>query len=229
MSLASILVVDDESAIRRLLRTTLKVQDYTVLEAGSVDEALRTLETERVDLVILDLGLPDGDGMDVLRNTRLTSAVPIILLSSTDDERTKVAAFDAGADDFVTKPFGAEELVARIRTALRHRVQEQGGKPVFRVDGLFVDLLRRHVMRDGVDVKLSPKEFELLQQLVIHAGKVLTHRHLLREIWQSSNVDDVPYLRVYVRQLRSKLEVDPERPALITTEPGVGYRMRAPG
>jgi two-component system KDP operon response regulator KdpE len=165
----------------------------------------------------------------VLRNTRLTSAVPIILLSSTDDERTKVAAFDAGADDFVTKPFGAEELVARIRTALRHRVQEQGGKPVFRVDGLFVDLLRRHVMRDGVDVKLSPKEFELLQQLVIHAGKVLTHRHLLREIWQSSNVDDVPYLRVYVRQLRSKLEVDPERPALITTEPGVGYRMRAPG
>jgi two-component system KDP operon response regulator KdpE len=224
-----ILVVDDEPAIRRLLRSTLGVQDYSVLEAASVKEALEVLGRDKVDLVILDLGLPDGDGLEVIRTLRPDSALPIIVLSSRDDERGKVQALDAGADDYVTKPFGVEELVARIRAALRHRVQAQGGKPLFQQDGLSVDLVHRKISRDGAEVKLSPKEYEILQQLVIHAGKVLTHRHLLREVWQSENDDDVVYLRVYIRQLRGKLEADPARPALILTEPGVGYRLRVSG
>jgi len=228
MSLAAgiILVVDDEPAIRRLLRSTLGVQDYSVVEAATVAEALEVLGRERVDLIILDLGLPDGDGLEVIRKLRPDSALPIIVLSSRDDERGKVEALDAGADDYVTKPFGVEELVARIRAALRHRVQAQGGKPVFQQDGLVVDLVHRRISRDGAEIKLSPKEYEILQQLVIHAGKVLTHRHLLREVWGTDNDDDVVYLRVYIRQLRGKLEADPARPALILTEPGVGYRLR---
>jgi two-component system KDP operon response regulator KdpE len=228
MSLASgtVLIVDDEVPIRRLLRTTLSVQDYNVLEAGSVAEALDMLAAEKVDLVILDLGLPDGDGIEVIRTVRLESETPIIVLSARNDERGKVAALDAGADDYVTKPFGAEELMARVRTAMRHRVQKQGGQPLFQADGLCVDLVRRIVTRDGKDVKLSPKEYGILQQLVIHAGKVLTHKHLLREVWGSENEDDVPYLRVYIRQLRGKLEANPEQPSLILTEPGVGYRLR---
>ena len=221
-----ILVVDDEPAIRRLLRSTLGVQDYTILEAANVAQALEVLGREKVDLIILDLGLPDGDGFEVIRKLRPDSQVPIIVLSSRDDERGKVQALDAGADDYVTKPFGVEELVARIRTALRHRVQAQGGKPVFQSEGLTVDLVHRRITRDGAEVKLSPKEYDILQQLVIHAGKVLTHRHLLREVWGSENDDDVAYLRVYIRQLRGKLETDPAQPALILTEPGVGYRLR---
>ncbi len=221
-----ILVVDDEPAIRRLLRSTLGVQDYTILEAASVAQALEVLGREKVDLIILDLGLPDGDGFEVIQKLRPDSQVPIIVLSSRDDERGKVQALDAGADDYVTKPFGVEELVARIRTALRHRVQAQGGKPVFQSDGLTVDLVHRRITRDGAEVKLSPKEYDILQQLVIHAGKVLTHRHLLREVWGSENDDDVAYLRVYIRQLRGKLETDPAQPTLILTEAGVGYRLR---
>jgi two-component system KDP operon response regulator KdpE len=221
-----ILIVDDEPPIRRLLRNTLRVQDYLIHEAGSVHEALQVLKREKVDLMILDLGLPDGDGLDVIREVRQSLPLPIIVLSSRDDERGKVEALDAGADDYVTKPFGVDELMARIRTALRHRVQDQGGKPEYENEGLSVDLVRRTVMRKGEEVKLSPKEYGILQQLVIHAGKVLTHRHLLREVWGSHNEDDVAYLRVYIRQLRSKLEPDPESPALILTEPGVGYRLR---
>ena len=221
-----ILVVDDEPAIRRLLRSTLGVQDYTVLEAASVAQALEVLSREKVDLIILDLGLPDGDGFEVIKKLRPDSQVPIIVLSSRDDESGKVQALDAGADDYVTKPFGVEELVARIRAALRHRVQAQGGKPVFQSEGLTVDLVHRRITRDGNEVKLSPKEYDILQQLVIHAGKVLTHRHLLREVWGSENDDDVAYLRVYIRQLRGKLETDPAQPTLILTEPGVGYRLR---
>jgi two-component system, OmpR family, KDP operon response regulator KdpE len=222
-----ILVVDDEPAIRRLLRNTLQVHDYDIAEAASVAEALEFLEHGKPDVMILDLGLPDGDGLDVLRQLRATSQLPVIVLSSRGDERGKVQALDAGADDYVTKPFGVEELVARIRAALRHRVQAQGGQPVFQQGGLSVDLVHRHILRDGVEVKLSPKEYDILQQLVIHAGKVLTHRHLLREVWDSGNEDDVAYLRVYIRQLRGKLETDPARPALILTEPGVGYRLKA--
>src|SRR5581483_11207304 len=225
----AILVVDDEPAIRRLLRSTLGVHDYRVLEAATVAEALERLARDRIDLVILDLGLPDADGLEVIRKLRPDSAVPVIVLSSRDDERGKVEALDAGADDYVTKPFGVEELVARIRAALRHRVQAQGGKPVFQQDGLSVDLVHRRISRDGVAIKLSPKEYEILQQLVIHAGKVLTHRHLLRAVWGTENDDDVVYLRVYIRQLRGKLEADPARPALILTEPGVGYRLQVSG
>jgi len=221
-----ILVVDDEPAIRRLLRSTLGVQDYVVLEAASVAQALEVLEREKVDLIILDLGLPDGDGFEVINKLRPDSQVPIVVLSSRDDERGKVQALDAGADDYVTKPFGVEELVARIRAALRHRVQAQGGKPVFQCEGLAVDLVHRRITLNGAEVKLSPKEYDILQQLVIHAGKVLTHRHLLREVWGSENDDDVAYLRVYIRQLRGKLEADPAQPTLILTEPGVGYRLR---
>lgn len=226
MDSGRILIVDDEPAIRRLLRSTLGVQDYSVLEAAGVAQALEVLGREKVDLIILDLGLPDGDGLEVINKLRPHSQVPIIVLSSRDDERGKVQALDAGADDYVTKPFGVEELVARIRAALRHRVQAQGGKPLFQADGLSVDLVHRRILRDGAEIKLSPKEYDILQQLVIHAGKVLTHRHLLREVWGSDNDDDVAYLRVYIRQLRGKLEPDPARPALILTEPGVGYRLR---
>lgn len=221
-----ILIVDDELPIRRLLRNTLKVQGYAVLEAGSVKEALQCAAADKFDVMILDLGLPDGDGLRIIERLKPALSQPIIVLSSRGDDGGKVAALDAGADDYVTKPFSVEELMARIRAALRHRVQDQGGKPLFTAGGLSVDLVRRTVLRDGVEVKLSPKEYGILQQLVLHAGKVLTHRHVLREVWGQENTDDVAYLRVYIRQLRGKLEVDPEQPTLIITEPGVGYRLR---
>ena len=224
----TVLIVDDEAAIRRLLLTTLRAQSYNVLEAGSVAEALAVLRSARVDVVILDLGLPDGDGIDVIRAMRPASQVPVIVLSVRNDERGKVAALDAGADDYMTKPFGVDELMARVRMALRHRFQAQGGQPVYRSEGLTVDLTRRLVMRDGQTIKLSAKAFSLLQPLVVHAGKVLTHRHLMIEAWGPDKADDVSSLRVYIRWLRSKLEKDPERPALILTEPGVGYRLRMP-
>jgi two-component system KDP operon response regulator KdpE len=225
---ATILVVDDEPPIRRLLRNILSVQDYAVVEAASGTEALHRVATISPDAVILDLGLPDLDGIAVIARIRETSSVPIVVLSSRDDEKAKVAALDQGADDYVTKPFGAEELVARIRTALRHRLQQQGARPVFRSAGLEVDLVRRLVSVGGAEVKLSPKEYDILRQLVIHAGKVLTHRHLLREVWGEDALADVQYLRVYIRQLRHKIESDPERPQHILTETGVGYRLRAP-
>ena len=226
MDAASILIVDDELPIRRLLRNTLRVNDYRVLEAGSLAEARAVLTSEKPDLMILDLGLPDGDGHELIDELRPASRLPILVLSSRTDDGGKVRALDAGADDYVTKPFSLEELLARIRTALRHRVQQQGGRPLYAVDGLSVDLVRRIVLRDGAEVKLSPKEYGILQQLVIHAGRVLTHKHLLREVWSDDNSGDVAYLRVYIRQLRGKLEADPEQPALILTEPGVGYRLK---
>jgi two-component system KDP operon response regulator KdpE len=227
MSAGCILIVDDEPAIRRLLRTTLRVHEYEVLEAAFAAEALELVAAKKIDVVILDLGLPDADGNDVIRRVRESSGVPIIVLSARNDERGKVAALDAGADDYVTKPFSVEELMARIRAALRHCVQAQGGQPVFRAGDLSVDLVRRIVTRDGAEVKLSPKEYGILQQLVIHAGKVLTHRHLLREVWNSEDEGNAAYLRVYIRQLRSKLEANPEQPQLIITEAGVGYRLRS--
>jgi len=177
--------------------------------------------------VILDLGLPDRDGLDLLATIRQTSQVPVIVLSSRGDERGKVAAFDLGADDYVTKPFGMAELVARIRAALRHRLQVEGAEPVFHSGDLSVDLVRRIVRVKDEEVKLSPKEYDILRQLVLHAGKVLTHKHLLREVWGPAT-EDVQYLRIYIRQLRQKLEADPERPRLILTEAGVGYRLTAP-
>jgi two-component system KDP operon response regulator KdpE len=223
-----VLVVEDEDAIRRLLWTTLCAHDYRVYEATSVAAALDVVQNNKIDLIILDLGLSDGDGIEVINAVRPTSQVPIVVVSARSDERGKVAALDAGADDYITKPFGAEELMARIRAAFRHQVQQQGGQPVFCWEGLTVDLVRRVVSRDGVEVKLSPKEYNLLQPLVIHAGKVLTHHLLMREAWGTNRADDISSLRVYIRLLRNKLENDPDQPTLILTEPGVGYRLRIP-
>jgi two-component system KDP operon response regulator KdpE len=223
-SLVTILVVDDEPAIRRLLRTSLSVQGYRIAEAETAGAALAEIRDYPPDVVILDLGLPDRDGLDVVATVRQSSAVPIIVLSSRGDERAKVEALELGADDYVTKPFGMAELVARIRAALRHRLQAQGEEPVFRSGDLSVDLVRRIVRVKDVETKLSPKEYDILRELVIHAGKVLTHKHLLREVWGPAT-SDVQYLRIYIRQLRQKLEPDPERPTLILTEPGVGYRL----
>jgi two-component system KDP operon response regulator KdpE len=221
-----ILVVDDEPPIRRLLRTTLAAQDYRVEEAADGDAALDFLKRNPVDLIVLDLGLPGMDGLDVVRRLRAGGNVtPIIILSSRDDEAGKVAALDLGADDYVSKPFGAEELSARIRAALRHRLQREGEKPLFRSGELSMDLVRRVVTVRGDDVKLTPREYDLLRLLVSHAGKVLTHKFILHEVWGGET--DVQYLRIYVRTLRQKLEADPERPSLILTEQGVGYRLRA--
>jgi two-component system KDP operon response regulator KdpE len=223
-----ILVVDDEPQIRRFLRTSLGAQGYEVAEVASGSEALAALEGEAPDLVILDLGLPDMDGFEVLAKARAKTLAPVIVLSIRGDERGKVRALDLGADDYVTKPFGMDELLARVRTALRHRLQVQGEPPVFRSGRLSVDLVRRIVTLDGAEVKLSAREYDVLRLLVAHAGKVLTHKFLLREVWGPANVEDVQYLRVYIRNLREKLEADPTRPQYILTETGVGYRLRAP-
>ena len=221
-----ILIVDDEPAIRRFLRTALSAQEYRVEEAGDGEAALEFLKRNPVDLVVLDLGLPGMDGLDVVRALRAQgSLTPIVVLSSRDDEAGKVAALDLGADDYVSKPFGMEELSARIRAALRHRLQQEGEKPAFRSGDLCVDLVRRVVTRAGIEVKLTPREYDLLRLLVTHAGKVLTHKMILREVWGGET--DVQYLRVYIRTLRQKLEADPEQPNLILTEQGVGYRLRA--
>jgi two-component system, OmpR family, KDP operon response regulator KdpE len=226
---ATILVVDDEPPIRRLLRTSLDAQGYDVVEAGTGADALLAVEREKPDLVILDLGLPDLSGVEVLRALRQRSSLPVIILSVRDDERGKVEALDLGADDYVTKPFGVEELVARIRTALRHRFQAQGEKPLYVSGEIAVDLVRRTVKRAGADVHLSPKEYDLLAELVANAGKVLTHRHILAKVWGPAHTEDAQYLRVFIRNLRNKLESDPAQPQLILTEPGVGYRLREGG
>jgi len=221
---AVILIVEDEPPIRRLLRATLGANDYRTLEAGTGAEALSAMRHHRPDLVLLDLGLPDIDGLQLIGQIRKLGPVPIVVLSSRGDEAAKVAALDSGADDYVTKPFGADELLARIRAALRHRLQEQGAERTFASDDLSVDLVRRLVKRGAEDVKLSPKEYDILEQLAIHAGKVLTHKHLLREVWRDELVDP-QYLRVYVRQLRQKIEADPSTPRHVLTEPGIGYRL----
>lgn len=221
---ATILIVEDEPPIRRLLRTTLAAHDYRTLEATTSIEALQAVRHHRPDLVLLDLGLPDRDGLELIGDIRNLAAVPIVVLSGRGEEAAKVAALDAGADDYVTKPFGAEELMARLRAALRHRLQQQGAERSFASGTLKVDLVRRLVERDGEAVRLSPKEYDILEQLAIHAGKVLTHRHLLREVWRDESVDP-QYLRVYIRQLRQKIEADPASPQHVLTEPGVGYRL----
>ena len=220
-----ILVVDDEPAIRRLLRTGFATQDYDVLEAPDGATALATVAEGHLDLIILDLGLPDVNGLDVLRTLRSRGDLtPVLVLSSRDDEAGKVQALDGGADDYVTKPFGMNELVARVRTALRHRLQGEGATAAFEFDGLSVDLVRRIVRRDDVEVKLSPKEYDLLHLFVKNAGKVLTHAFILRAIWGPTT--DPQQLRVYVRQLRQKIERVPEQPSFVVTETGVGYRLR---
>jgi two-component system KDP operon response regulator KdpE len=221
-----ILVVDDEPPIRKLLRMGLSTQGYEVLEASNGKIALEMLG-QNPDLIILDLGLPDIQGLELLRKIReRNEGVPVVVLSSRGDEAGKVQALDLGADDFVTKPFGMDELLARMRAALRHQLQVHGERPVFRVGDLSVDLVRRIVKVRDNEVKLSPKEYDLLRLLVQHAGKVLTHKFLLGELWDE--LVDAQYLRVYVRQLRQKIEADPERPQYVLTETGIGYRLRVP-
>jgi len=224
---AKVLVIDDEPPIRKLLRMGLSAHGYEILEAPSGRVSLELLEQKKPDLVILDLGLPDIQGLDLLRMIRSRNeSVPIVVLSSRGDEAGKVQALDLGADDYVTKPFGMDELLARMRAALRHQLQTHGERPVFRVGDLSVDLVRRIVKMGEKEVKLSPKEYELLRVLVQHAGKVLTHKFLLGELWD--DLTDAQYLRVYVRQLRQKIEAEPERPQYILTETGIGYRLRSP-
>jgi two-component system, OmpR family, KDP operon response regulator KdpE len=221
-----VLIVDDEPPIRKLLRMGLSTQGYEILDATNGKTALALLD-EKPDLIILDLGLPDMQGLDLLAAIRARNeAVPIVVLSSRGDESVKVRALDLGADDYLTKPFGMEELLARMRAALRHQLAVQGERPAFKVGDLTVDLVRRIVKVGDREVKLSPKEYELLRVLVQHAGKVLNHKFLLGELW--SDFTDTQYLRVYVRQLRHKIEADPEQPQYIITETGVGYRLRAP-
>lgn len=223
---SKVLIVDDERPIRRLLWMGLTTQGYEILEAPDGKTSLQLL-AQKPDLVILDLGLPDIQGLDLLRMIRARDeSVPIVVLSSRSDEAAKVDALDHGADDYVTKPFGMDELLARMRAALRHQLHVQGERPIFRVRNLSVDLVRRIVKARDNDVKLSPKEYELLRVLVQHAGKVLTNRFLLSELWDIHT--DPQYLRVYVRQLRHKIETNPEWPYYILTETGIGYRLRAP-
>ncbi|HMF67247.1 MAG TPA: response regulator transcription factor [Phyllobacterium sp.] len=224
-STVKILVVDDESPIRKLLRVGLSTQGYSVFEAANATLAMEQVALVQPDLILLDLGLPDLSGHELLRRWRDEgSDLPVVILSSRTDESGIVQALELGADDYITKPFGMNELVARIRVALRHRLQQQGERPIFETGGLSVDLVKRIVKVDGKEVKLSPKEYEILRVLVQHAGKALTHRFLLAQVWGGST--DVQYLRVYVRQLRQKIERLPDQPQYITTETGVGYRLR---
>ncbi len=224
-STVKVLVVDDEPPIRKLLRVGLTAEGYVITEATKAMEAIEQVKADRPDLILLDLGLPDMQGHDLLakwRNDLLE--LPIIILSSRTDEAGIVRALELGADDYVTKPFGTKELVARIRVALRHKLQQQGERPIFQTGELSVDLVKRIVKLADKEVKLSPKEYDILRVLVQHAGKVITHQHLLNQVWGGST--DVQYLRVYVRQLRQKIERISDEPQYITTETGVGYRLR---
>ncbi|MGA3000536.1 MAG: response regulator transcription factor [Acetobacteraceae bacterium] len=221
-----ILVVDDEPAILRFLQTGLSGHGFKVLTAGTGKAALDLLEREKINLVVLDLGLPDMEGLDIISRLRAAQImVPIIVLSSRNEERTKVEALELGADDYLAKPFGMDELIARVRVAQRHQFMSRGEQPVFRVGDLTVDLVRRLVTVRGEVVHLSPREYELLRLLVRHAGKVLTRDLIMREIWRGDS--NVQYLRIYIRLLRQKIELHPERPYYILTEIGVGYRLRA--
>jgi two-component system KDP operon response regulator KdpE len=221
-----ILVVDDEPPIRRLLRTSLTSQGFTVLEASTGEQAIQATAMERPDVMVLDLALPDVDGVEVTRRVREWSKVPIIVLSARGMEQDKIAALDAGADDYLTKPFGMGELLARIRVALRH-LGPPSGDAVYAAGDLTVDLARRLVTIGGQDLSLTPIEYDVLKVLVSHAGKVLTHKQLLKEVWGPAYEQEVHLLRVNISNLRRKLEPDPARPQYIVTEPGVGYRMRA--
>jgi len=221
-----VLVVDDEPAIRRFLRASLMAHNYVVFEADSGQGAILAVTAERPDVVILDLGLPDLDGIEVTKLLRTWTQIPIVILSVRGQEADKIAALDAGADDYVTKPFGVGELLARLRVVLR-RMVGPAVEPVFHVDDLEVDLPHRLVRIAGREVQLTPTEYEILRVMVTHAGLVLTHRQLLREVWGTEYEMEAHTLRVNISNLRRKLEADPARPHYILTEPGVGYRLRA--
>ncbi|MDI3341169.1 MAG: response regulator [Sphaerobacter sp.] len=224
---ARILVVDDEPQIRRALSVGLRANGFTVDVAPTGEAALDALAVQTPDVVILDLGLPDMDGVDVIRQVREWSSVPILVLSVRGAERDKVTALDAGADDYLTKPFGMDELLARIRVALRRNGGQTAGEPVLRFGRLCIDLVAHTVTVRQQEVHLTPTEFELLRVLATNAGKVLTHRILLTRVWGPNAAEEVGYLRVYISQLRRKIEDDPVRPRYIVTEPGIGYRFRA--
>jgi two-component system KDP operon response regulator KdpE len=223
-----ILVVDDEPAILRFLRPALEANDYEVSTAGTVAEATKRIAAEVPDIVVLDLGLPDGDGKEVIRRVREWSDVPIVILSAREREAEKIDALDLGADDYVNKPFGVGELMARMRAALRHRMQRHAETPVLQVGDIEIDSLRHRVTRAGSEVKLTPKEFELLSFLARHAGMVLTHKQILTAVWGPAHSEDTQYLRVYVGHLRQKIEADSNDPKMILTEPGIGYRIAEP-
>jgi two-component system KDP operon response regulator KdpE len=221
-----VLVVDDEPAIVRFLRAGLETQGYIVSDVKDGRAALDVVRRKGTDLVVLDLGLPDMDGLDVIKNVRESGeTLPIIILSSRGGESHKVEALDLGADDYIVKPFGVDELLARVRMAQRHRLQQEGERPIFRSGDLMIDFVRRIVTVRDAEVKFSPREYDILRLLAAHAGKVLTHQFVLREVWGSAV--DVQYLRIYIRALRQKIEADSERPQHILTETGVGYRLRA--
>jgi two-component system KDP operon response regulator KdpE len=224
-----VLLIEDEPQMRRFLRAALESHDFQLVEAGTGREGLAQATGRNPDVILLDLGLPDGDGIDLTRRMREWSATPIIVISARGKEQDKIAALDAGADDYLTKPFGVGELLARLRVALRHAARAAGepDEPTFTVGDLRVDLAQRQVWTGGTEVHLTPTEYKLLVTLVRHAGKVLTHRQLLKEIWGPNAVDHTHYVHVYVTQLRHKLEKDPTRPRYLLTEPGVGYRLRA--
>ena len=220
-----VLVVDDERAIRRFLQASLVAQGYAVFEAGTGQEALAMVVAERPDIIILDLGLPDTDGLEVTRSLREWTQTPIIILSVREHESDKIAALDAGADDYLTKPFGVGELLARLRVALRHAIQP-ATESVFANGDLNVDLVRRTVTIGAEEIQLTPTEYDLLRMLVVNAGKVLTHRQMLRQVWGAGYESETHLLRVNMSNLRRKIEPEPARPIYIVTEPGVGYRMR---
>ncbi len=224
--LAKILVVDDEPQIRRLLRVSLTAHQYQVSEAISGKEALAAAASESPDLMLLDLGLPDEDGLAVIRQLREWSHLPVIVLSVRSHEKDKISALDLGANDYVDKPFSMGELLARIRAALRQKIQSEGLEPVFHCGALTIDFTKRQVAVGGQEIKLTPKEYDLLRVLAVKAGRVLTHSQLLREVWGEEYRDDTQYLRVYIGQLRQKIEENPSLPQYILTESGVGYRMR---
>jgi two-component system, OmpR family, KDP operon response regulator KdpE len=220
-----VLVVDDEPAILRFLRPALIANEYEVATAGTVAEATKRIAAEVPDIVVLDLGLPDGDGKDVISRVREWSDVPIVILSARDREAEKIEALDLGADDYVNKPFGVGELMARMRTALRHRMQRRAETPVVRVGELEIDNVRHRVTRAGDEVKLTPKEFDLLFFLARQAGRVVTHKQILTAVWGPAHTEDTQYLRVYIGHLRQKIETNPDDPRVIVTEPGIGYRI----
>ena len=223
-----VLVVDDEAPIQRFLRPALQASGYETLSAETGAQALRLIATAAPDVIVLDLGLPDMDGKDVLTEARKFSKSPIIVLSARDQETEKIAALDLGADDYVEKPFAIGEFLARLRAALRHAAPDHAPAPRYEAQGVTVDLERRRVTRDGQVLKLTPKEFDLLAILVRHAGRVVTHRQILSAVWGPAHADDTQYLRVFVGQLRAKIEPNPEMPRLVLTEPGIGYRLWAP-
>jgi two-component system KDP operon response regulator KdpE len=227
MTAQRILVVDDEPQIQRFLRPSLTAAGYDVIAALNGRDALKAAATSSPDAVVLDPGLPDMDGKDVIRELRAWSKVPIIVLSARDREAEKIAALDLGADDYVNKPFGIGELMARLRAALRHAAQSAGQATSFRAGALIIDTLAHTVTRGGAPVRLTPKEFDLLALLVRNAGRVVTHRQILTSVWGPAHTEDLQYLRVFIGQLRQKLEPDPDAPRLISTEPGVGYRLTA--